>query len=232
MIELRSNKVALRARPSSNSSSPGTVIGYAARFSAPGDGPENLSEDLGGFFERVARTAFDRSLREGKDVCCLQNHDPNYPLGRLSNHTLRLSTLYAGLHMECDLPDTSYGRDCLKLVQRSDLSQMSFAFSVDTDGDSWAEEVDPNDRSKRIMVRCLRSVSLKDTSIVLTPAYPSTSVSAVSNFDAQSLATGVGSSRCLPETCPVEFRSKILAAQTHWSKSQESRRRLLDIVLS
>jgi len=81
-----------------------TVSGYAATYNT-------LSKDLGGFRERIAPEAFRRILATNPDVVCLFNHDMNSVLGRTSAGTLRLSEDRKGLAFECDLPNTTVGRD-------------------------------------------------------------------------------------------------------------------------
>jgi phage head maturation protease len=68
-------------------------------------------------------------------------------------------------------PDTQVGRDTLELVRRRDLRGSSFAFSVDAkSGERWSSD-------EQGAVREIREVSsLADVSVVLTPAYPASSV--------------------------------------------------------
>lgn len=141
---------------------PARLVGYAAVFNSQ-------SEDLGGFREIILPGAFDRALSEGHDVRALVNHNPDKMLGRTSSKTLRLAVDETGLGVEVDVPDTQDGRDTLTLVQRGDLSQMSFAFR--TLADQWrTEEGEP--------LRELLDLELFDVSVVAYPAYPATEVSA------------------------------------------------------
>src|SRR2546427_740708 len=80
------------------------IEGYAAIFNS-------LSEDLGGFRERIRTGAFARAIREKQDCRALFNHNPNMILGRTRSGTLRLSEDGTGLLFDCNLPDTSAGRD-------------------------------------------------------------------------------------------------------------------------
>lgn len=140
----------------------GRVIGYAAVF-----GP--LSEDLGGFRERVDSRAFDQSLSSGKDIRALVDHDSAKVLGRSSNQTLRLSTDGHGLRVEIDLPSTTYAADIRALLERGDVSQMSFGFLLHAGGDKWERSADGS------RLRTLLSVDLVEVSLVSIPAYPDTS---------------------------------------------------------
>ena len=67
-----------------------------------------LSEDLGGFQERILPGAFDTVL--GNDVRAFFNHDPNFILGRSSAGTLKLAVDKKGLKYSFDVPDTTAGR--------------------------------------------------------------------------------------------------------------------------
>src|SRR5579862_3180438 len=227
MIELRNNHLQLRASQAQRSASPspGEITGYSSVYNS-------LSENLGGFKERVSPTAFRNSLRNNHDVKALINHDPNLVIGRVANRTLRLSSDDTGLLMQCTLPDTSYGRDLYASVMRGDISNQSFAFIVDPDGgDSWDEEIDPETNSK-IPIRTLRSVRLLDCSAVTNPAYSSSSVSAVPEFNSEPLDGGSWAPRSLPSTCPAEFRSRIIESQQFTSKARETRQKLFSICLS
>jgi HK97 family phage prohead protease len=218
--ERRFIKSNLRALKATALNSIGQLVGYAARYSAPGDGPENISEDLGGFRERVSKNAFKKSLASRANVCALQNHDPNFLLGRTSTGTCRLTSDDTGLRMEVDLPQTSYAKDLFALVERQDLSQMSFAFQVDSD--EWDEEVDPSDRSKMVRVRSLQDVRLLDVSAVTNPAYPSTSLEAFP-WDSRSL---------WPEGMPMEVRSHLSVSNRLSSKGREARQKLFSLCMS
>lgn len=142
-----------------------SINGYAAVFN-------QLSEDLGGFREKVAPGCFSASVSSGFDVRCLFNHDFNQLLGRISNGTLRLSEDETGLHFEDDPPDTQCGQDVRKLIARRDITQCSFGFSVPPGGDQW--DVMPDGSVQRTLLR----VDLMDVSPVTFAAYPQTSVDA------------------------------------------------------
>jgi uncharacterized protein len=137
------------------------LTGYAAvynRLSLP------LREGGSAFREVIRPGAFDRILtrqRGKQDVVALLNHDSNMILGRTSSGTLELSSDDKGLRYTVTPPDTQVGRDTLELVRRRDLRGSSFAFAVDEKGS----------------LREIRDVSmLADVSVVLTPAYPASSV--------------------------------------------------------
>jgi hypothetical protein len=76
-----------------------------------------------------------------------------------------------GLAIEIDLPDTQTIRDLVAApIERGDVSQMSFGFSVRPGGQDWAKD----DEGR--VVRTLKKVRLFDVSPVTFPAYPQTDI--------------------------------------------------------
>lgn len=135
------------------------VVGHAAVFNS-------LSEDLGGFKEKIMPGAFDDVLNN--DTRAYFNHDPNFLLGRVSAGTLRLAVDEKGLRYELDIPDTTAGRDLKENMKLGNITQSSFAFTIGKDGDSW--ERGENGKDVRIIHKVNR---LYDVSPVSLPAYPS-----------------------------------------------------------
>ena len=135
-----------------------TLEGYAAVY--------NSETDLGHFREVIKPGAFDDVL--DNDVRALINHDPNLILGRTTNGTLELSVDERGLKYKVKLGDQQYAKDFYESVKRGDISQSSFAFTIDEQ--SWNEE------------RTVRSVDkvrqLLDVSPVTYPAYAAATVQA------------------------------------------------------
>ncbi len=131
------------------------IEGYASNF--------DVKYDLGYFKESVARGAFDSVMED--DVRFLVNHT-GAPLARTTNGTLELSVDEKGLKYRAALADTQDGRDLYKLIKRGDISQSSFAFTIDED--TWSE-----DRSTRTITKVGR---LLDVSGVTYPASPTASV--------------------------------------------------------
>ena len=95
--------------------------GYALKYN-------RLSQNLGGFVERIAPGALAKTLRDGGDVLCRYQHDDLYLLGRTLSGTLRLQSDADGLDYEVDLPATTYARDLAELAGRGDVQHSSFAF--------------------------------------------------------------------------------------------------------
>lgn len=152
-----------RALGSFTADAAGELIGYASLF-------DTLSENLGGFREKIDRAAFRRTLEDDTaDVRALMNHDTAMVLGRRQNGTLKLSTDDRGLKVAISVPDTSYGRDLVELVRRGDVSQMSFGFVVHPGGDHWTTR-----DGERI--RTVTDLQLVEVSVVAIPAYTDTTV--------------------------------------------------------
>jgi HK97 family phage prohead protease len=124
---------------------------------------DRASNDLGGFVEVIRRGAFSSAFARGSDVCCFDGHDRLRLLGRTSAGSLRLKDSIGGLTYECDLPDTSAGRDVLELVRRGDMRGSSFGFRCVSD--SWS-------RGDGLPTRELRAVKLLDVGPVSEAAYP------------------------------------------------------------
>lgn len=155
------------------------LAGHAAVFN-------QLSEDLGGFREMIAPGAFAASITKD-DIRALINHDPNLIIGRSIAKTLRLVEDEIGLAVGIDLPDTSAARDLIAVMERGDVTQMSFGF--ETISDKWEmKDGEP--------LRTLLAVRLWDVSPVTFPAYPQTEA-ALRRLDAWRAADARGKADCL-----------------------------------
>jgi HK97 family phage prohead protease len=156
------------------------IRGYAALFNS-------LSEDLGGFREQLATGAFTAALGSS-DVRALINHDPNLVLGRNKAGTLTMREDASGLFVEIMPPDTQAARDLVALMTRGDVSQMSFAFTVAKEDQTWTRE------GTGPWLRTIKRVSqLYDVSVVTYPAYSQTSaaVRALEERQAEDSAAGL-----------------------------------------
>jgi HK97 family phage prohead protease len=135
-----------------------TLIGYAAKF-------ERLAM-IGSYFqEKIAPGAFSTAI--GGDIRALVDHDPGRVIGRTKSGTLRLSEDGTGLRVEIDVPDTTDGNDLWVLVERGDISGMSFGFRVTKE--TWDETGD-------VPVRTIQAVELFEVSAVAWPAYEDTTI--------------------------------------------------------
>lgn len=140
---------------------PVRIQGIAAVF-------DTLSEDLGGFREKIAKGAFKKAIRKS-DTRMLFNHDRNFVIGRKSAKTLRMKESDEGLEVRATLPETSWAQDLAVSMKRGDIDQMSFAFVAAKD--RWEED------KKHGAVRILLEIEkLSDVSIVTYPAYTDTTV--------------------------------------------------------
>lgn len=175
------------------------IHGYAAVYN-------NLSDDLGGFRERLLPGAFAAALLPGADVRALWQHDSAYVLGRTLNGSLRLSSDEHGLQMAVDPPETHWAQDAMVSLRRGDVSQMSFGFYVPEGGDEWRTE-------DGVMVRTVRRVELLEVSPVTFPAYPATSV-AVRELAARLRAQAGGGDLEKRLRAQAQYRERVLALAT------------------
>lgn len=135
-----------------------TIAGYAAVF--------NSTADIGDSFrEIIAPGAFSGTL--GGDVMALIGHDRNRVLGRTTAGTLRLREDDTGLAVEIDLPDTTDGRDLAVLIERGDVSGMSFGFVVTKQ--RW-------DETGPVPTRTIEAVDLREVTVTAFPAYDDTTI--------------------------------------------------------
>lgn len=129
---------------------------------------DDLSENLGGFRERIKRGAFRKVLRNDPDVRFLFNHDPNLPLARTHAGSLQLRETSGGLEYTADVAPTSFANDLRVLMDSGIVNQSSFAFRVEPGGDDWFEDEETGG-----LIREIREFSsLYDVSAVVYPAYP------------------------------------------------------------
>lgn len=145
-----------------------TVTGYAAVWGA-------MSEDLGGFRERIQPGAFSAALASGQDIRFLMGHDMDTVMARTSNGSLELTEDDTGLRVwaRIALDDPDAQRLDAKLRSGA-LSQMSFAFTMPEDGsgESW-------DYAGGVPLRTIERVGmLYEVSAVGSPAYPATALAA------------------------------------------------------
>lgn len=124
-----------------------------------------LSDDLGGWQEIIEPGAATRTLAGTPDCRFLLNHDANFLLARTLSGTLSLSEDDEGGWADAEMANVSYARDLAVLIERGDLSQMSFGFWITSD--EWAGNL-----------HRVHSFDLDggDVSAVTFPAFPQTSV--------------------------------------------------------
>ena len=147
-----------------------SLEGYAAKF--------NTEARIADFTEVIRAGAFSQSLKSGRDILALVDHDVTRVLARTKSGNLKLAEDSAGLQFELSVPDTQAGRDVLALAERGDLGGMSFGFVVPSHGEHWTG------RRRELLAIDLREISV----VSAWPAYPETTVTARSRTPRLSLA--------------------------------------------
>ena len=128
----------------------------------------NRSTDLGWFTEEIDSHALDGA--DMTDVVLTMNHDPNIVLARTTNGSLQFDIRNDDVFQISKIIDTTQGNDAVKLVRAGLVNKMSFAFTVDENGEEWRSS--PDGKEHRIITRIGK---LFDFSLVTYPAYPQTS---------------------------------------------------------
>lgn len=211
--EIRCFKTEVRA--TKNESGGDVVRGYALKFN-------KMSQNLGGFREVIAPGAADGILTD--DVRALLNHDNNLILGRTKSGTARIGVDDTGLWYEYDSPDTSYARDLLVSLERGDVDQSSFQFTVARDGDEWDEN------EEGVIVRTIKKINrLYDVSPVTFPAYVDTTVSTVTKRSMQDFKEKRKEEQH-EEEIPTEEIDTDAPEEPLWSVSADARSRQIRLL--
>lgn len=135
-----------------------TLTGYAVVW--------NSDTTIGDYFvERIAPGAFTKALRG--DILALVNHDTGRVVGRTRSGTLRLAEDSHGLKVEIEIPDTTDGNDLWTLVERGDISGMSFSFRATKQ--EW-------DDTGALPHRTVIEAELFEVTATPIPAYPDTTL--------------------------------------------------------
>jgi HK97 family phage prohead protease len=139
------------------------IRGYAIVYN-------RLSQDLGGFRERIMPGAFDKVLgrqRGRQDLVSYFNHDPNMLLGRESSGMLEVFSDEKGVGYAVTPPLSR--ADVVELVARRDVKGSSFAFTVASGGESFSSDAAGPIRDVR------EASGLYEMGPVVSPAYVQTS---------------------------------------------------------
>ena len=124
-----------------------------------------------GWIEEIAPGAFSRTLREGKDVKVLWNHNTDLVLGSTENRTAYLAEDERGLHGSVEINDKDQdARNAYARVSRGDVRGCSFGFDIRAQEEWWDDDGVYHTR--------LTDVDLYEVSPCTCPAYAQTSISA------------------------------------------------------
>jgi HK97 family phage prohead protease len=137
------------------------VEGYAI-VTAPA-----ISEDLGGWKERISKQALRDAITPSIDIALLWSHDPSQPLARTTSSTMRVEVRDKGLWFSASLPDSPRGEDVAETIRRRDTNACSFGFIALND--SWQRE-------GGILVRTVEAMEVIELTLCLWTAYPDTTV--------------------------------------------------------
>ena len=137
-------------------------------------------------YEVLERGCITPELLQRSDVILNLNHSNMVPdvLGRFRNtdkDTLQLTLNEDNMECRCEMPHTNNADDTLELMQRGDITGMSFAFSDDyqdsENGVSYERTEERTADGKEVWLRHVKRITgLYDVSIVTHPAYEQTSV--------------------------------------------------------
>jgi HK97 family phage major capsid protein/HK97 family phage prohead protease len=159
-MEQSTEKKEIRSLPLNGGAEEGLIFGYAANYEA---------YDMGAFNERIERSAFAEV--DSFDIHALLNHNYDYVLARRNKGkgTLELRSDDQGLYFEFTAPETSTGKEARTLVERGDLDQASWAFTV-------AEERWENVKGEKPTRVITKVAEIYDISLTPRGANPSTAV--------------------------------------------------------
>lgn len=145
------------------------VEGYATTFNDP---YRMFTYEGVDYYEQIDRDALTDA--DMSDVLFLYNHE-GMVFARISNGTLTVAPNERGLYIRADLGKTEQSRSMYEQIKAGMVTQMSWAFTIADDGDTYDE-----DTHTRTINRVAK---VYDVSAVAYPANPSTDISARSYFD-------------------------------------------------
>jgi hypothetical protein len=146
------------------------VEGYASIFNHES---RLIAENGKVFYEIIHEGAFDNALlREDLNVIANRDHDDKQMLARTLSGTLALQVDSTGLKYTFPAPQTTLGKDTVELLERGDLRESSFRFSVKPSGVVWEYGSDG------ILRRNIKEIfKVLDVAIVINGAFSNTDVS-------------------------------------------------------
>lgn len=145
------------------------VFGYAALF--------GIAYEYGDFLEEISPNAFLKA--DLSDVRALLNHDPNQILARTKAGTLKVGVDKKGLWYRFTLPDSPNGDNMRAALERGDVSQSSWGFTIALRGETWTTK---NGMPHRMITEI---DTVYDVSPVTYPANKSTSAALEQNGGAR-----------------------------------------------
>lgn len=137
---------------------------------------DSVSEDLG-FREIIDSTAITQELIDNSDIYLNFNHDDDKILGRWNkgHGSLNVELRKDGVYFSIEAPKNDLGDTVLEYLKRGDVDKCSFCFWIDCDD----EEAETWTYEDGVALRTIHKIAgLHDLSIVWTPAYSETTVSA------------------------------------------------------
>lgn len=124
------------------------------------------SINLGGFVEVIKPEAVEGI--DWNDVVSMTNHDPNFVMGR-SPKTMTPKVTSEGVEYHIEPSEDTDYKNLVIRVEREDIKGSSFGFTVEKNGEDWAED------ESGVMVRTITKFrKIYDLSPVVFPAYKDT----------------------------------------------------------
>ena len=221
--ELRAHVVAdVQTRAAGSADGELVVEGYASVFEQPSEVMSFWGVE---WDERIASGAFTNVLAEEPDVRFMGQHEGN-ALARTTNGTLELVQDEKGLWFRATLnPNVQEARDLYALIERGDISQMSFGFCMAPPSSISCEKLghDLCPIEHDLVTEITR---LLEISAVTFPAYPQASVETGTRALATTIAADdTAATLAADEPSPsgdessrdVRLRSQITSWSTRWS---------------
>jgi HK97 family phage prohead protease len=151
-----------------------TINGHAAVFNE-----WSLPLGYSGFKERISPGAFARVLSEDPHVTSNWLHDDRWQLGSTEANTLKLNEDSGGLRFWTQVPKTTYADDLRVLLERGDIAQCSFCFTIARE--TWVKE-DLEDESVQLYSTIEEVEDLYDVCVCPMGAYPQTDLAFANNL--------------------------------------------------
>lgn len=213
-LEKRTYTVEMRVATEGEGDTRRTVTGYAPRFNSPSEVMYlNPDERFVEYFEPYAF----RSALPNSDPRALRDHISHFILGRQSANTLNVWEDATGLGFRFELPNTTYANDLAVSMERGDVRETSFAFTLKEKSDKWKKR-DDGIWERRIPADAVERIY--DISVVTYPAYPNSEA----NLDVAMRSLEAAQKEITPS--PAEARS----AKEGETDNENHRARLLEAI--